>query len=213
MRHYSAEPKNPARYTARRALLYTWVARPYDVAVRLAPVWRTWLLKVLPAVRGPRVLEVSVGTGYLLTQYPREIEVHGLDIAEGMVQTARRNARRAGTVPRLVRADVAALPYIDGAFDSVVSTMAFTGYADGVGALAEMTRVLRPGGRLVMLDVNYPVDGNWVGTILTELWKWSGDVIRDMGPLFGGQGLSYTDTEVGGCGSVHLYVAEREADP
>lgn len=161
MRHYSAEPKNPARYTARRALLYTWVARPYDVAVRLAPVWRTWLLKVLPAVRGPRVLEVSVGTGYLLTQYPREIEVHGLDIAEGMVQTARRNARRAGTVPRLVRADVAALPYIDGAFDSVVSTMAFTGYADGVGALAEMTRVLRPGGRLVMLDVNYPVDGNW----------------------------------------------------
>ena len=62
--------------------------------------------------------------------------------------------------------------------------MAFSGYPDGHKALSELARVLRPNGRLVIIDVNYPADANRLGTALVELWKRSGDLIRDMHALF-----------------------------
>jgi len=76
-----------------------------------------------------------------------------------------------------------------------------------------MLRVLAPEGRLVLIDVNYPANGNWLGTRLTEFWKRSGDLVRDMGELFRECGLDYSDEEIGGAGSVHLYVAARRAGP
>ncbi|NIP97768.1 MAG: class I SAM-dependent methyltransferase, partial [Akkermansiaceae bacterium] len=47
-----------------------------------------------------------------------------------------------------------------------------------------MRRVLKPGGRLVMVDVNFPRDGNWRGTLLAQGWKAAGDLIRDVPHLF-----------------------------
>ena len=87
--------------------------------------------------------------------------------------------------------------------------MAFTAYPDGNLALSEMLRVLEPGGRIVMVDINYPSDGNWIGTTLTNAWKAGGDIIRDMPALFAEYGLEWTEEEVGGFGSVHLYVIEK----
>ena len=87
--------------------------------------------------------------------------------------------------------------------------MAFTAYPDGQTALAEMKRVLRPGGQIVMVDISYPSDGNKIGTFLTNVWKAGGDIIRDMPKLFESFGFEYTDLEVGGYGSVHLYVATK----
>jgi len=87
--------------------------------------------------------------------------------------------------------------------------MAFTAYPDGQTALAEITRVLRPGGQIVMVDISYPTDGNKIGTFLTNAWKTGGDIIRDMPKLFRSFGFEYTDQEVGGFGSVHLYVATK----
>ena len=78
----------------------------------------------------------------------------------------------------LVQGSVEHLPYPDESFDSIVNTMAFSGYPDGVAALSEMRRVLRSGGRLVLIDVGYPSNGNWLGTKLAEFWKWSGDILR-----------------------------------
>ena len=69
--------------------------------------------------------------------------------------------------------------------------------------------MLKPAGRLVLIDINYPADGNWLGTRLTELWKYAGDLIRDMDALFHEFSLSHVDREVGGWGSVHLYIAEK----
>ena len=50
------------------------------------------------------------------------------------------------------------------------------------------------------------------GTRLTDLWKRAGDLVRDMGALFRERGLDYSDEEIGGRGSIHLYVAARRPD-
>jgi hypothetical protein len=60
-----------------------------------------------------------------------------------------------------------------------------------------------------MVDINYPRNGNKIGTILTKGWKISGDIIRDVPKLLERFGYEYTDQEVGGFGSVHLYVATK----
>jgi len=206
---YSPEPSDAGAFTASFDRWYSRFARPYDLAVKALPVWRRLLRCALPHIRGPRVLEVSFGTGWLMTQYARGVEAHGVDLNRRMLAIAARNLERAGVRAELRHADVEALPYPDAHFDTVVNTMSFSGYPDGSRAIAELSRVLRPGGRIVMLDVNFPRDGNRVGTALVEMWKRSGDLIRDMHALFGEAGLDASDEEVGGWGSVHLYLAAR----
>ncbi len=208
---YSNEPQDPREFTQSFDKRYTRLARLYDIAVKILPIWRGWLRHALPHVNGARVLEVSFGTGYLLTQFAPRTEAHGVDINARMVETARSNLRKAALSAHLVRASVETLPYKDASFDTVVNTMALTGYPNAESALTEMVRVLRPDGRLVMIDVNYPADGNRLGTLLTRAWKAAGDLIRDMGPLFDQLSLDYTDKEIGGRGSVHLYIATKQS--
>lgn len=209
---YSAEPEDPRAYTAANDRWYTRLARLYDVVVTVLPVWRRWLGHALPEIRGPRVLEVSFGTGWLLTRYAGRFQVDGVDLNAAMVDVARRNLARAGLRADLRQGDVEALPYPDGTFDTVVSTMAFTGYPDGARAAAELARVLAPGGCLVMIDVDYPRDRNRWGTALVDrVWKPAGDLIRDIPALLSAAGLEVRDDEVGGWGSVHRYVATKPA--
>jgi len=208
-RRYAQEPSDKQAFTARFDHWYSRLARPYDVAVKLLPVWQRWLSSALPHIRGPRVLEVSFGTGWLLTRYAGDFETHGVDLNERMVGVARRNLARAGVAAELVRANVEELPYPDESFDTVVNTMSFSGYPDGQRAMSELCRVLRPRGRIVMVDVGHPRDGNRLGSLLVEMWKRSGDVIRDMPVLFDRFGLDVWEESVGGFGSVHLYVATK----
>ncbi len=210
---YSTEPEDSLGFTRKHDRYYTVFAGLYDAAVRRLPVWKTWLGRAVPHIEGPRVLEVSFGTGYLLTQYANRVEAHGVDYNRKMVQTARRNLSRSGGTAALIQANVECLPYRDGSFDSLVNTMAFSGYPDGGRALAEMKRVLRPGGKLILIDFSYPGDRNSIGTNLAALWKLTGDLIRDMGRLFDELGLDYSDEEIGGSRSVHLYVATKSSSP
>ena len=64
-----------------------------------------------------------------------------------------------------------------------------------------------------MIDFSYPNDRNWFGTKIASIWKLTGDLIRDMGKLFDEHALEYSDEEIGGAGSVHLYVAVKSASP
>jgi ubiquinone/menaquinone biosynthesis C-methylase UbiE len=209
MPRYSQEPGDHPAFTQSFDRVYTRLAGVYDTAVKALPVWKAWLSPALQHLKGRRVLEVSFGTGYLMTEYARRFEVHGLDLNARMVAIARANLRRAGVSATLCRATVEALPYRSESFDSVLNTMAFSGYPDARGALAEILRVLKPAGRLVVIDIDYPADGNRLGTWLTEFWKYAGDLIRDMGALFREFSLEHTDREIGGWGSVHLYVATK----
>ncbi len=209
MRRYSTEPADPRAFTATFDRVYTRFAAMYDLTVKAVPTWRHWLRHVLPHVQGPRVLEVSFGTGYLLTQLSAELESHGLDFNAALIERARSNLGRLGLEARLVRGTVESLPYEDAQFDTVLNTMAFSGYPDAAKAMGELRRVLKSDGRLVMVDVGYPQDGGWLGSCATRLWELAGDLIRDLPAVLAGNGFDFTHEEIGGFGSVHLYVARK----
>jgi ubiquinone/menaquinone biosynthesis C-methylase UbiE len=207
---YSGEPDDREGFTTEFDSFYTRFAGMYDFLVRFLPVWQNWLKRTLPHIQGPRMLEVSFGTGYLLTQSANRFQVFGIDYNVAMAQTAKRNLQRRGLSAALQQADVYYLPYAENSFATLVNTMAFSGYPYGKGALAEMGRVLKPGGKLVMIDIDYPKDRNRLGMALTKFWMASGDLIRDMGGLFEESGWEFQEEEIGGGGSVHLYVAEKK---
>ena len=103
-----------------------------------------------------RVLDVGCGTGHAaLTLAPLLPDglACGIDISFAMVSAARGKAPREvrGRVG-FVQASSAALPYGDGSFDHVMCTNSFHHYPDPLGVLAEMKRVLRPGGQLVIFE-------------------------------------------------------------
>ncbi len=106
--------------------------------------WRRWLVA---GARG-RTLDVGCGTGRNLPLYAADVAVVALDPHWPVLARAR---RRAPHVP-LVQGSVEALPFSDGVFDTVVSGLAFCSVADPRRGLAEVKRVLRPGGRLRMLE-------------------------------------------------------------
>ncbi len=207
---YSAEPPDAQAFTQRFDRLYSRLARPYDIAVKSLPVWRRWISAASPRIRGPRVLEVSFGTGWLLTRYAGNFETHGVDLNEHMVAIAQHNLHRAGVTAQLRQANVQDLPYPDGHFDTVVNTMSFSGYPNAQQAMTELHRVLRRQGRLVLIDIGYPDDGNRLGCALVGMWKRSGDVIRDMAKLLNKFGFDVAHEQIGGFGSVHLYVATKQ---
>ena len=97
------------------------------MAVKALPIWKAWLKRALPHIRGRRVLEVSFGTGYLMTHYAGRFEVYGIDLNARMVSVAKKNLRQARLSAHLRQGTVEDLPYEDGFFDTVVNTMAYSG--------------------------------------------------------------------------------------
>ncbi|GHC77662.1 ubiquinone/menaquinone biosynthesis methyltransferase [Nocardiopsis terrae] len=99
-----------------------------------------------------RVLEVAVGTGQNLGYYPPGVEITGVDLSPGMLARARARAAGLGSRAELAEGDAHDLAFGDGSFDTVVCTMALCEIPDQRRALAEMRRVLRPGGLLLLID-------------------------------------------------------------
>ncbi len=98
------------------------------------------------------VLEVAVGTGRNLPFYPAEVTVTGVELSPAMLDIARTRAAELGREVELREADAEELPFADGSFDTVVCTLSLCTIPDHARAIAEMARVLRPGGRLLLLD-------------------------------------------------------------
>jgi SAM-dependent methyltransferase len=111
---------------------------------------------VAPA--GGRVLDVGCGPGHLANRLARDLglEVTGLDLDPAMIERARANVRRAVPEerrPTFLVGGVAALPFPEGSFDLVVSTLSMHHWADATAGQAEIGRVLRPGGRALIWDI------------------------------------------------------------
>ena len=99
-----------------------------------------------------RTLEVAVGTGLNLPFYPPDVELTGLDLTPEMLRIAAERSAHLGMTVDLREGDAHSLPFEDATFDSVVCTYSLCGIPDPARAIGEMDRVLRPGGRLLLVD-------------------------------------------------------------
>lgn len=132
---------------------YDSVASRYDRLIRLPERLlfadgRQWAAS---RARG-HVLEVAIGTGRNLPHYPPGTHVTGIDVSSAMIDVARSRADRTGAHVDLHVADAQHLPFGDDSFDTVVATLALCSIPDDTAAVAEIARVLRPGGALVLLE-------------------------------------------------------------
>jgi demethylmenaquinone methyltransferase / 2-methoxy-6-polyprenyl-1,4-benzoquinol methylase len=123
--------------------------------------WRERAADQAELEAGDSALDVCCGTGDLALELRRRVgprgRVVGCDFSERMLELARRKARQEG-VPdvEFEWADALDLPYADGSFDAVTVGFGVRNLADPRRGLEEMTRVLLPGGRLVILEITQP---------------------------------------------------------
>ena len=141
-------------------------ARSYDLVAGL--LFRSRYGAIAEAIAtqvpaGSRLLDVGCGPGEVLNRLATiapGIDATGLDVDAAMIGRARRKAARAhrspDAGPRFVVADVAAMPFPDASFDVVVSSYAVHHWPDRQAGIAEVMRVLKPGGRAIVWDVAPP---------------------------------------------------------
>ena len=99
-----------------------------------------------------RVLEVAIGTGRSLEFYGPGVTLTGVDLSSAMLDVARRHAAALGVSVDLREGDAEALPFDDASFDTVVCALGLCSIPRPAVAIAEMARVLVPGGSLLLLD-------------------------------------------------------------
>jgi ubiquinone/menaquinone biosynthesis C-methylase UbiE len=97
-------------------------------------------------------LEVAIGTGLNLPHYPPTVRLTGVDLSPEMLALAATRAKETGRILGLIEGDAQDLPFADRSFDTVVGTCGLCSVRDDAGAISEMHRVLRPGGRLILVD-------------------------------------------------------------
>jgi ubiquinone/menaquinone biosynthesis C-methylase UbiE len=144
---------NLHRYSAPNATLYDAVTAPL-----LRRFFRRVAGDIAELAPQGRVLEVGAGPGRLaatLAKLAPDVRVAGVDIAPDMVERASKLAARSGVADRIAFGvgDVAALPFGEASFDVVVSTLSAHHWPDPAGGLAELYRVLRPGGAAWIYDL------------------------------------------------------------
>jgi ubiquinone/menaquinone biosynthesis C-methylase UbiE len=139
--------------TARVQHYYTTIATRYDAYVGYAERLllgdgRRW---VCSQARGD-VLEIGIGTGRNLPYYPDEVRLTGVDLTPAMLDIARQHAADLGRDVDLRAGDAQSLAVPDVHFDTVVATLVLSSIPDDRRAVAEVMRVLRPGGQYLLLD-------------------------------------------------------------
>lgn len=140
--------------------MFDRISGRYDLMNRLMTLgldrsWRRAAVDALALRAGDRVLDLGCGTGDLAEEaLGRGARVIGVDLSAGMLRQAR--ARGLGAL--FTRGDALCLPLADGHCDAVVSGFALRNLTDVGAALREAGRVLRPGGRISLLEVDTPAN-------------------------------------------------------
>lgn len=155
---------------------HRWFAALYDPLTRWAE--RKLLARPRTTIAGEaagRVLEIGAGTGANFPYYRAAQEVVATEPDPFMLRRARARARELGLAIELHQARAEALPFPEHSFDSVVSTLVLCTVADQGRALAEVRRVLRPGGTFRFIEhvraCGFP---GCLQDALTPAWRWFG---------------------------------------
>ena len=176
--------KRPDAEEVRRSRdFYDWWAPFYDATNRFAswvrgasdPEERRKAVARLQLTTGARVLEVSCGTGTNLPLLRAAVGdkglVAGLDVSAGMLRRCDRKLRRESDYAWLLMGDATRLPFNEGSFDAVFHHGGIAEFPNKRAALAEMARVVRPGGKVVVCDPGLPPDrpARWINRQLLKL--------------------------------------------
>ncbi|MFB6286585.1 MAG: class I SAM-dependent methyltransferase [Candidatus Bipolaricaulia bacterium] len=101
---------------------------------------------------GGETLEVGIGTGRSLPHYPADCRITGIDLSEAMLRGAHERSLKLGREVDLWQMDAHETDFADGRFDTVVSNLTVCTFIDPIQALAEMGRVTKPQGRILLLE-------------------------------------------------------------
>jgi demethylmenaquinone methyltransferase / 2-methoxy-6-polyprenyl-1,4-benzoquinol methylase len=147
--------------------MFDRIAPTYDLLNHLLSAGRdyAWRRRMVRQIRGKgalHILDLATGTGdlllSLLRECPNTVKATGLDISERMLAVCREKLRRRGLQERveLVCGDAAATPFSEGSFDAVTMAFGIRNTADITATLAEIHRILKPGGMALILEFSLP---------------------------------------------------------
>jgi phosphatidylethanolamine/phosphatidyl-N-methylethanolamine N-methyltransferase len=134
--------------------VYSRLSSHYDLLFdKVFQAGREEAVRALELQPGERALEVGVGTGLALPLYPKNVEVIGIDLSEGMLDEARERITRLGLRHvSVLKMDASSLEFEDGTFDAILAPYVMSVVTDPKRVLEEMKRVCRPGGRIVIVN-------------------------------------------------------------
>jgi demethylmenaquinone methyltransferase/2-methoxy-6-polyprenyl-1,4-benzoquinol methylase len=193
--HFGFESVAEAEKARRVRGVFDAVADKYDLmndvmSFGLHRVWKTYTVAVAQVREGDRVLDIAAGTGDLTLAFARKVGPRGLvlhsDINEAMLRRGRDRLIDEGVLAPSLLADAQALPLPDAAFDVVSVAFGLRNMTHKERALAEMARVLKPGGRLLVLEFSK------VAAPLAPAYDWySFKVLPRLGQWIAGDAASY----------------------
>lgn len=185
-----------ARMSATVRTMFASIARSYDRANQVLSFglhhrWRRRAVCESGAAPGDRVLDCATGTGDLALEFRRAVgadgDVIGTDFCEEMLAFGPEKSARAGLPVRFQVADVLALPYEDAAFDVASIAFGIRNVDDPDRGVREMARVVRPGGRVVVLEFGQPG-----GALFGPVYRWySRHVLPRVGGWLSGDRQAY----------------------
>ena len=170
--------------------MFDRIARVYDrmnavMTAGLDRRWRERAADLAHVTAGDRVLDVATGTGDLALELARRVspggDVIGADFSEAMLALARGKSVPAGAAVRFEAANALELPYADDSFAAATVGFGARNFADLRQGLAEMARVVAPGGRVVVLEITTPTRP----PLSTLLRVWFDHIVPALGRLAG----------------------------
>ncbi len=163
------EPSQATSITLGSGQMFDAIARRYDLLNRVLSLgidqgWRRKTVRALALPASARVLDLATGTAdlaMLIARTAKDAQVVGLDPSMNMLEVGRGKIARAGLDARveLVHGDAQALPFEDASFDGATIAFGIRNVPDRPLALREMARVVKPGGRVAVLELSEPRGG------------------------------------------------------
>jgi demethylmenaquinone methyltransferase/2-methoxy-6-polyprenyl-1,4-benzoquinol methylase len=193
--HFGFQKVDEAQKATRVRGVFDSVADRYDLmndlmSLGLHRAWKAYTVMVADLREGMRVLDIAGGTGDLARAFARQVGASGMvvhsDINEAMLRRGRDRLIDEGLALPTLLADAESLPFADASFDRVAVAFGLRNMTHKERALAEMARVLKPGGKLLVLEFSR------VAPSLAKAYDWySFNVLPRIGQWVAGDGASY----------------------
>jgi demethylmenaquinone methyltransferase / 2-methoxy-6-polyprenyl-1,4-benzoquinol methylase len=182
--------------------MFDRIAGPYDMMNRVMTAgldrrWRELAAEATELGNGANALDVCCGTGDLAIALARLVgrggQVTGLDFSSEMLERARRKPRREGAAEiTWVQGDATAMPFADNSFSAATIGFGLRNLPDPEAGLRELARVVRPGGKVVVLEITQPPSG----PMKPFYGVWFNRVVPAIGKVLDNSAYSYLPASV-----------------